>query len=135
MRLQKRRYLAVMIGILIILLSGCKSATKEPQATPVVPASDTPTQEVVPKNTSTTAPGGETNVNADLIFHNGTILTMEDGFPTAAAIAIRGERILAVGDDDAILTMATEDTQLIDLHGQTLMPGVGRWPCSHLLGA
>ncbi|MEJ2607501.1 MAG: hypothetical protein P8Z41_12605, partial [Anaerolineales bacterium] len=48
---------------------------------------------------------------------------MEDGFPTASAIAIQGERILAVGEDDAVLAMADDDTQLIDLQGLTLLPG------------
>ncbi len=124
MRRQERRFLFVTISILVVLLFGCKPTTKEPLATSTIPASDTPASEVVPTNTSTPASGGDTNAKADLIFHNGTILTMEDGFPTTSAIAIRGERILAVGDDDAVLALADDGTQRIDLQGQTLLPGL-----------
>jgi predicted amidohydrolase YtcJ len=123
MRLQKLRCLVVTIGVLVVLLSGCKSTTKESHAATAVPASDTPAPEVLPTDTSAPASAGDSNAKADLIFLNGTILTMEDGFPTASAIAIQGERILAVGEDDAVLAMADDDTQLIDLQGLTLLPG------------
>jgi predicted amidohydrolase YtcJ len=59
---------------------------------------------------------------ASVIFHNGVILTMENG-EAAAAIAVTGERILAVGSDEEVLAYATSDTTLIDLEGHTLMPG------------
>ena len=123
MRLQKLRCLVVTSGVLVVLLSGCKSTTKESHAATAVPASDTPAPEVLPTDTSAPASPGDSNAKADLIFVNGTILTMEDGFPTASAIAIQGERILAVGENDAVLAMADDDTQLIDLQGLTLLPG------------
>ncbi len=60
---------------------------------------------------------------ASVIFHNGQILTMEDALPTASAIQIRGERIVAVGDEATILAEADAQTLVIDLGGRTLMPG------------
>ncbi len=57
------------------------------------------------------------------IYHGGTILTMEDAYPTAEAIAIRGEKIEAVGSDVEILALAHESAVRIDLAGRTLMPG------------
>src|SRR6186997_490911 len=57
------------------------------------------------------------------IFFNGVILTMDARLPQAQAIAIQDEKILAVGQDDEILALREPDTQVIDLHGRTLMPG------------
>ncbi len=59
---------------------------------------------------------------ADLIYHNGVILTMEDGV-VASAIAVKDEIILAVGNEIDVLTFADSETRLIDLNGHTLMPG------------
>jgi predicted amidohydrolase YtcJ len=59
----------------------------------------------------------------DIIFHNGVILTMDDARPTASAIHIQGERIVAVGDDVSVLAEAGTTTNLVDLHGRTLTPG------------
>ncbi len=59
----------------------------------------------------------------DVIFHSGTVMTMEAGYPVFEAIAIRGDRIIAVGNDEEILDLAGADTQLIGLNGQTLLPG------------
>ena len=48
---------------------------------------------------------------------------MEEGQPTAQAIAVRDGIILAVGTDEEILALQGPDTDLIDLQGRTLMPG------------
>jgi len=60
---------------------------------------------------------------ADIIFTNGTILTLDDSMPRAAAIAIQGDKILAVGDEAEMLAQRGPDTVLIDLGGRTLVPG------------
>jgi len=60
---------------------------------------------------------------ADIIFHNGIVLTMEKGVPQAQAVAIRGNMILAVGRDVEVLAQCALRTQVIDLDGLTLMPG------------
>ncbi len=60
---------------------------------------------------------------ADIIFYNGTILTMDDDQPTAEALAIQGDKILAVGDYDSIFALQKDDTRIADLAGGTLMPG------------
>jgi len=59
---------------------------------------------------------------ANVIFHNGVILTMESGSVTSA-IAVKDERILDVGSDDDMLMYVGPGTALIDLEGYTLMPG------------
>ena len=71
-------------------------------------------------------------VPADIIFHNGIVLTMEASPQQAQAIAIRGQRIVAVGANAEILALQGHATQLIDLHGLTLTPGFID-PHTHLL--
>jgi predicted amidohydrolase YtcJ len=69
------------------------------------------------------AAGELTSQPAQIIFHNGNILTMDDEQPTAQALAISGEKILAVGSNEQVLALKSDQTRLIDLQGKTLMPG------------
>ncbi len=59
----------------------------------------------------------------DIIFHNGIVLTMEESPSQVEAVAIQGEYIVGVGDENSILALAGSNTQLIDLEGRTLVPG------------
>ena len=59
----------------------------------------------------------------NVIFYNGIILTMDENRPRAQAIAIAGDRILAVGSNEEILTAKAPSTQVIDLQGQAVFPG------------
>ncbi len=61
--------------------------------------------------------------NADLIYHNGQIITVNDGMPRAEAVAVRGGKILAVGTKAEVLKTRNDSTKLIDLEGQTMLPG------------
>jgi predicted amidohydrolase YtcJ len=61
---------------------------------------------------------------ADLILHHGKIVTVDKDFSIAEAIAIRGERILAVGANDDVLKTKGEQTRVIDLGGKFVMPGL-----------
>ena len=59
---------------------------------------------------------------ADTIFHNGPILTMV-GNAKAEAVAVRGGRIVAVGNKAAVHQYQGVNTQVIDLAGRALLPG------------
>ena len=61
----------------------------------------------------------------DLIFHHGTLLTMDEAHPRAEALAIQGKTLLAIGSNEDVLALHQPScgTQVIDLHGLTLMPG------------
>src|SRR5581483_6776787 len=61
---------------------------------------------------------------ADLIIHNAKVLTVDDKFSIAQAVAVKGERILAVGSNDTVLALKGAKTQLIDAGGRTVMPGL-----------
>ena len=60
----------------------------------------------------------------DIIFKGGTILTMNDKAPRAEAIAVRGNKILAVGKLDDVQSAIGSGAQVVDLQGRTLMPGL-----------
>ncbi len=59
----------------------------------------------------------------DLILTNGVVLTMDASQPTAEAVAVAGDRILAVGSSADIDAFAKAGTQKIDLDGKTVVPG------------
>jgi predicted amidohydrolase YtcJ len=58
-----------------------------------------------------------------LILYNGNFFTADSGRTQVTALAISGDRILALGADDAMKKLAGEGTQLIDLQGAFAMPG------------
>jgi len=60
---------------------------------------------------------------ADLILLDGKVWTEIPSQPQAEAVAIRGNRILAVGSSDAILKLATPGTKIIHLNGRLVLPG------------
>jgi predicted amidohydrolase YtcJ len=61
---------------------------------------------------------------ADLVLTNGHVLTVDSADHVAQAIAIRGDRILAVGTDAQIAALAGPGTRRIDLAGRTVTPGL-----------
>src|SRR5262245_11150433 len=60
---------------------------------------------------------------ANLVLRGGKIATLEAGQPYVEAIAIRGDRIVAVGDDDSIGEHIGESTRVIELDGRFACPG------------
>ncbi|MBK5294332.1 MAG: amidohydrolase, partial [Acidobacteriia bacterium] len=62
---------------------------------------------------------------ADLILHNGKIVTVDARFSTAESVAITGNRITAVGSSRAILAAHRRPgVKLMDLQGRTVLPGL-----------
>jgi predicted amidohydrolase YtcJ len=61
---------------------------------------------------------------ADLILHNGRILTVDASFSTAQAVAVTGNKFTAVGSDADVMKLAGPNTKTIDLKGRTVVPGL-----------
>ena len=61
--------------------------------------------------------------HADRIFVNGEIWTGDDAHPKAEALAVSGDKILAVGSTKEIRALAAPDTAVVDLKGRLLVPG------------
>ncbi|MDI3339955.1 MAG: amidohydrolase [Sphaerobacter sp.] len=66
---------------------------------------------------------------ADVVFLNGRVLTMDPAQPRASAVAVLGNRIVAVGDDATVRAEARTNTRVIDLGGRTLLPGLNDNHC------
>ena len=64
------------------------------------------------------------NAPADLIFHNAKIYTADDARPRAEAIAVRGDRIAAVGSSADILKLKGAATKVVDAQGAAILPGI-----------
>src|SRR5256885_15644097 len=61
---------------------------------------------------------------ADTILLNGKIITVDDRFTIAQGVAIRGQRIVAVGNNADVLELQGKGTKVIDLRRQTVIPGL-----------
>ena len=61
---------------------------------------------------------------ATLVLRNGKVVTVDAAMPEAQAVAIRGDRIIAVGTNQAIQPYVGPSTQVIDLRGQLAIPGL-----------
>ncbi len=61
---------------------------------------------------------------ATLIIHNAQVYTVNTVQQTAQAVAVRGDRIVLVGSDQAALDLRGPETRVIDARGGTLVPGL-----------
>ncbi len=73
--------------------------------------------------------------HATVIFRNGKVYTLDAQKPWAQAVAVAGDRIVAVGADADALAHAGPETKVIDLAGRMLMPGFVEAHIHPLLGA
>ncbi|HEY1340446.1 MAG TPA: amidohydrolase family protein [Bryobacteraceae bacterium] len=62
--------------------------------------------------------------DADLILHNGKVVTVDDGFSVRQAVAVEGMRIVKVGTDAEVLALRGPKTNVINLKGRTVLPGL-----------
>lgn len=62
--------------------------------------------------------------SADIIITNARILTMDVTQPRAQALAIAGNRLLAVGAEGDIQGLKAKHTRLIDARGKSVLPGI-----------
>src|SRR5215212_235761 len=61
---------------------------------------------------------------ADIVFKNGNIYTANDKAPSAQAIAVKADRIVFVGSNADAERFAGKDTRVVDLKGNTVLPGL-----------
>ncbi|MFK8047541.1 MAG: amidohydrolase [Halioglobus sp.] len=75
-------------------------------------------------------------VPAHQVFFNGEVITMDSANRIVEAIAVRDDRIEALGTSEEMLALVGDRTTVIDLRGRTLMPGFidahGHFPGSAL---
>ena len=119
---------AIIAGVL--LLGGAQALMAEEPAAPrsspgrlALPGAPAAAPAVAPTPAATAAaPLAPTP--PDLILHHGKIVTVDPQFRVVEAMAVRGDRILAVGASDEVLGLAGPKTERIDLDDRTAMPGL-----------
>jgi predicted amidohydrolase YtcJ len=67
---------------------------------------------------------GQAPPPADTILTNGKIITVDNQFSIAQAVAIRGTRVVAVGTNQDIARLAGPNTRRVDLAGRAVVPGM-----------
>ena len=61
---------------------------------------------------------------ADMVIHNGKVVTVDDNVPEAEGIVINGDRIELVGSNEEVEAYIGPDTEVIDLDGALAIPGL-----------
>jgi len=72
---------------------------------------------------------------ADMILYHGKIMTMNPNLPYVEAVAIRRNKVIAIGSDEEILKLKTKRTKLINLKGRLALPGFNDSHLHFLSGA
>jgi len=98
--------------VMFLLVSACS----------IPSAGENPTEPALPL-TAAPVPTTPAEHTADIIFHGGNVLTMDNELSVAQALAVQGNQIVAVGSEEEVMTWNGEQTELIALDGRTLMPG------------
>jgi len=68
-------------------------------------------------------PAAQSQAFADLVFRNGRVYTANDKSPHAEAVAVRGNRIVFVGNNAGAYRLGGPSTRVVDLKGAALFPG------------
>jgi predicted amidohydrolase YtcJ len=103
----------VAIGALLAG-AGCSRPATEPQSPPSQDSAADPSDA---QRVSATGP-------VDVILTGGKVITVDDRFTIAQAIAVKGDRVVAVGSNDDISSLAGPATRRIDLAGRAVVPGM-----------
>jgi len=64
-------------------------------------------------------------VRPDAVFVNGKVITVDSRFTVQQGFAVRGDTFFAVGTNERVRKLAGNGTRIIDLHGRTVIPGLG----------
>ena len=62
--------------------------------------------------------------SADVVIRNAKVITVDPGFTIAQALAVRGSRVVAVGNDKSIVRWIGPRTRVIDAGGKAVLPGL-----------
>ncbi|MEM8859605.1 MAG: amidohydrolase, partial [Chloroflexota bacterium] len=62
-------------------------------------------------------------MTADIVIRNGAVYTVDEANPSAEAVAISGNKLIFVGDNEGVDAYISAETQVIDAAGKTVMPG------------
>lgn len=61
---------------------------------------------------------------ADLVITNGKVITVDDNFSIAQAVAVKDGKIIMVGTNDDVSPLIGKTTEILDIKGKTILPGI-----------
>ena len=108
------RSISRSVSLISALAVGCGGA---PGARPPQPPAARPA-------TAIPAPAAARTAVADVVLVGGDVWTMDPAHPRATAVAWRGDKVIALGDDAMVRALAGPATRVIDLHGRAATPGL-----------
>lgn len=111
------RSLLLLAAMIVVGACAGPAATQAPAASSAGAPANNPTG-------APALPSATPGATADVIFTDGVVLTMDSSNPSAQAVAIQGDRILAVGTSDAIMKLRGAATLVVELGGRALLPGM-----------
>lgn len=62
-------------------------------------------------------------MKADIVFMNGEVVTVDDDNSVVESVAVKGNHLIAVGSNQEIQEYISYETNVIDLHGKSVLPG------------
>ena len=118
----RRSFLKVAIGIVGAVVAAAVGliSLRKPKEPPVTPRNQT-IQTPVTATSVTSATGGQA---AQLVAFNGKIITVDPNDSIAEAFAVDAGKITKVGTNEEIKASIGDSTQVIDLKGRTVTPGL-----------
>ena len=119
-----------LLVALALVATACTGGTPDTTSTSTETTSSTAAVTTTSGVVSTTSPSSTDP--PDLILHNARLLTVDDAFTIAEAVAISDGIISGVGESDELLANAGSETIIVDLGGRTVSPGFVD-PHTHLM--
>jgi len=124
-RVSRREFLIGAGAAAALLLAGCGRRGREtaaPGAAP--PATLRPTTAPTAGPTAAPAATADLTGTADMVLRGGKVITVDAADTIAQAVAVKGGRIQAVGTDQEIARYVGPNTQIVELAGRALTPGL-----------
>ena len=110
------------IAALALVLAACDSGTEGTVAPTTEPP--TTTESTVPPSTEAPTTTEAAVEPADLVLTNGVIYTVDAERSVARAMAVTGDTIVYVGDEAGAEALIGPDTEVLDLQGRLVLPGL-----------
>jgi len=120
----RRKFItAVIIAAVISAVAGLTQLKKERKQPSIISAATTS----LSKTSSGTQPPATTSKSphaADLVLVNGKVITVDPQDSIVEAVAISEGKIIKVGTDNEVQVLVDENTEVVDLKGKTVTPGL-----------
>lgn len=120
--MKKQPILFLILLIIPILITACGNSTQT-ESEEKIQDDGAPDGSIAETNEINGSGAAVDPEKADIVFTNGTILSMAPVNEVFQAIAIKENRIISVGGTTDMAAYIADATQIIDLNGRTLMPG------------